>query len=163
MCYLTCCKTSLHGADGFIFPPKQVVLRIFIAHKNPSLSAGFEPANITPNTKHDKYRTTENDNAATYKLAWSLIATTTTIRNFKYSSAVTYKTLSVSHKVVEIIFLPQEKIVQTPGVSSRPRISRDRHQRNIFTRSNTSIAIEKLMINGLTHNIYLIMTMHFEK
>jgi hypothetical protein len=35
-----------HGTDGFTSLPKEVVLRIFITLKNPSSSAGFEPANL---------------------------------------------------------------------------------------------------------------------
>jgi hypothetical protein len=34
-----------HGTDGFTSPPKEVVLRIFFALKNPTASARFEPAN----------------------------------------------------------------------------------------------------------------------
>jgi hypothetical protein len=34
-----------YGTDGFISPPKEVVLRIFITLKNPSTSVGIEPAN----------------------------------------------------------------------------------------------------------------------
>ena len=34
-----------HGKDGFTSPPKEGVLRIFFALKNPTTSAGFEPAN----------------------------------------------------------------------------------------------------------------------
>jgi hypothetical protein len=34
-----------HGIDGFTSPPKEGVLRIFFALKNPTASAGFEPAN----------------------------------------------------------------------------------------------------------------------
>jgi hypothetical protein len=37
------------------------VLRIFIALKNSSLSAGFEPANLEPNGKPDNHYTTEKD------------------------------------------------------------------------------------------------------
>jgi hypothetical protein len=33
-----------HGTDGFTSPPKEGVLRIFFALKNPTASAGFEPA-----------------------------------------------------------------------------------------------------------------------
>jgi hypothetical protein len=33
-----------HGTDGFTSPPKEVVLRIFITLKNPSISVGIEPA-----------------------------------------------------------------------------------------------------------------------
>jgi hypothetical protein len=33
-----------HGTDGFTYPPKEVVLRIFITLKNPSTSVGIEPA-----------------------------------------------------------------------------------------------------------------------
>jgi hypothetical protein len=42
--YLTRRKILRHGADGFASAPKEDVIRIFIALKNPSLSVGFEPA-----------------------------------------------------------------------------------------------------------------------
>jgi hypothetical protein len=45
-------KILRHGADGFTSSPKEGVLRIFIALKNPSPSAGFESANLEPNGKH---------------------------------------------------------------------------------------------------------------
>ena len=35
-----------HGTDGFTSPPKEGVLRIFFALKNPTASAGFELANL---------------------------------------------------------------------------------------------------------------------
>ena len=35
-----------HGTDGFTSPTKEGVLRIFFALKNPTASAGFEPANF---------------------------------------------------------------------------------------------------------------------
>ena len=35
-----------HGTDGFTSPPKEVVLRILFALKNPTASVGFEPANL---------------------------------------------------------------------------------------------------------------------
>jgi hypothetical protein len=37
------------------------VLRIFIALKNPSPSAGFEPASVAPNGKHVNHYTIEDD------------------------------------------------------------------------------------------------------
>jgi hypothetical protein len=37
------------------------VLWIFIAFKNPSLSAGFEPVNLGSSGKHDNHYTTKND------------------------------------------------------------------------------------------------------
>jgi hypothetical protein len=37
--FLTCRKILGHGTDGFTFPPKEAVLRNFIALKNPSYSA----------------------------------------------------------------------------------------------------------------------------
>jgi hypothetical protein len=43
---------------GFTTHPKEVVLRIFVALKNPSLSAAFEPANLESNRKHGNYYTT---------------------------------------------------------------------------------------------------------
>jgi hypothetical protein len=33
-----------NGTDGFTFPPKEGVLRIFAPEKNPTVSSGFEPA-----------------------------------------------------------------------------------------------------------------------
>jgi hypothetical protein len=39
--FLTCHKISRHGADSFTSPLKEVVLWIYIALKNPLLSAGF--------------------------------------------------------------------------------------------------------------------------
>jgi hypothetical protein len=45
-----------HGTDGFTSPPKEVVLRIFITLKNPSSSAGFEPANLGSSGKHGSTR-----------------------------------------------------------------------------------------------------------
>jgi hypothetical protein len=48
-----------HGADGFISLPKEVMLRIVIALKSPSISAGFEPTILGSNVKHDIHYTTE--------------------------------------------------------------------------------------------------------
>ena len=41
-----------HGTDGFTSPPKEGVLRIFFALKNPTASAGFEPANLGTKGQH---------------------------------------------------------------------------------------------------------------
>ena len=40
------------GTDGFTSPPKEGVLRIFFALKNPTASAGFEPANLGTKGQH---------------------------------------------------------------------------------------------------------------
>jgi len=40
-----------HGTDGFTSPPKKGVLRIF-RPKNPTASAGFEPANLGTKGQH---------------------------------------------------------------------------------------------------------------
>jgi hypothetical protein len=48
---LTCRKILRHGGDGFTSLPKECVLRIFIALKNTSPTAGFEPSNLGPNSK----------------------------------------------------------------------------------------------------------------
>jgi hypothetical protein len=53
--FLTCRKILRHGADGFTSPAKGVLLRIFIALKNPSPSDWFEPATLEPNGKHDNF------------------------------------------------------------------------------------------------------------
>jgi hypothetical protein len=58
---LTCHKILSHGADGFTFPPKEGVLRIFVALKNPLPSVGFQPANIGSRGKHANHHTTEDD------------------------------------------------------------------------------------------------------
>jgi hypothetical protein len=52
-------KILRHRTDGFTSPPKEVVLRIFIALKNRSSSAGFEPANLGSNGKHANHETSE--------------------------------------------------------------------------------------------------------
>jgi hypothetical protein len=49
------------GADGFTSPPKEIVLRIFIALKNPSPSSGFEPATLGSSGKHADHYTTGGD------------------------------------------------------------------------------------------------------
>jgi hypothetical protein len=53
--FLTCLKIVLRGAYCFISPSKEVVLRIFIVNKNPSPSAGFEPANLGSNIKYTNH------------------------------------------------------------------------------------------------------------
>jgi hypothetical protein len=58
---LTRHKILLYVAEGFTSPPKQVVLRIFIARKNTSVSAGFEHTNVGFSGKHASHYTTEND------------------------------------------------------------------------------------------------------
>jgi hypothetical protein len=54
-------KLLRHGTDGFTPPPKEVVLWLFIILKNPSSSAGFQPANLRFNGKRDNHYTTEAD------------------------------------------------------------------------------------------------------
>jgi hypothetical protein len=49
-----------NGADGFTSHPKEIKLGKFIL-KNPSSSAGFEPANLGFSDKHDNHWTTEDD------------------------------------------------------------------------------------------------------
>jgi len=41
-----------HGTDGFTSPPKEGVLKIFSTLKNPTASAGFEPANLGTKGQH---------------------------------------------------------------------------------------------------------------
>ena len=70
-----------HGADGFTSPPKEGVLRIFFALKNPTASVGFEPANLgtkghycelaymyTPDTSFS-YRSSSNRHAVLITLS----------------------------------------------------------------------------------------------
>jgi hypothetical protein len=48
-----------HGTDGFTSPPKEGVLRIFFRPKNPTASAGCEPANLGARGQHDTSRPPE--------------------------------------------------------------------------------------------------------
>jgi len=41
-----------HGTDGFSSPPKEGVLRIYFALRNPRASAGFEPVNLGTKGQH---------------------------------------------------------------------------------------------------------------
>jgi hypothetical protein len=41
-----------HGTHSFTSLPKEGVLRIFFALKNPTVSAGFEPANLGSKGQH---------------------------------------------------------------------------------------------------------------
>ena len=41
-----------HGTNGFTSLPKEGVLRTFFALKNPTASAGFEPANLGTKGQH---------------------------------------------------------------------------------------------------------------
>ena len=45
-----------HGTNGFTSLPKEGVLRIFFALKNPTASAGFEPANVCTRGQHANSR-----------------------------------------------------------------------------------------------------------
>jgi hypothetical protein len=60
--FLTCCKI-LQGTESFTSPPKEVVVRILIAFKNPLSSARFQPAKLGSNSKHASTRT----QSATYE------------------------------------------------------------------------------------------------
>ena len=41
-----------HGTNGFSSLPKEGVLRIFFAQKNPTASAGFEPSKLGTEDQH---------------------------------------------------------------------------------------------------------------
>jgi hypothetical protein len=41
-----------HGTDGFTFPPKEGMLRIFLCLKYSTASAGCEPANLGTKSQH---------------------------------------------------------------------------------------------------------------
>ena len=46
------CRKLRRGTDSFTSPPKEGVLRIFFALKNPTASVGFEPANLCTKGQH---------------------------------------------------------------------------------------------------------------
>jgi hypothetical protein len=58
--YLTCRRILRHGAMASL-PLRRNSFCDFIAIKNPSSSAGFQPANLGSNCKHNNHYTTEND------------------------------------------------------------------------------------------------------
>jgi hypothetical protein len=60
---LTCRKILRHETDGFTSPPKEVVIRIFIALKGLS-SSGFKPENLGSIGKHYNHYTTEGDESS---------------------------------------------------------------------------------------------------
>jgi hypothetical protein len=49
---LTGHKILQHGTDGFTYPPKEVMLWIFVTLTNPSTLARFEPVNLGSSGKH---------------------------------------------------------------------------------------------------------------
>jgi len=57
-----CLNADLHvtfrdvATDGFTSPPKEGVLRIFFRPKNPTVSAGCEPANLGTKNQHANSR-----------------------------------------------------------------------------------------------------------
>ena len=53
-----------HGTDGFTSPPKEGALRIFFRPKNPTASAGFEPANLGTKGQHAHLQTAETATGA---------------------------------------------------------------------------------------------------
>jgi hypothetical protein len=65
-----------YGTDDIISPPKEVVPRIFVTLKNPSSSAGFEPANLESSGKH---ATTRSSRATIYIYIYIYIYTHTHI------------------------------------------------------------------------------------
>jgi hypothetical protein len=66
MVLVICRKTLRQGVDGFSSPSKEGVMRIFVALKNLSPSAGFEPANLGSSWKHANHYTTEDENIHTH-------------------------------------------------------------------------------------------------
>ena len=50
--FLSHAANMRHGANGFTSLPKEGVLGIFSALKNPIASAGFEPANLGTKGQH---------------------------------------------------------------------------------------------------------------
>jgi hypothetical protein len=74
-----------HGTDGFTSPPKEGVLRIFYALKNPMASDWFEPVNLDTKGQHTTPRPpkplcsliqsiylTASPNRGTYKLPYAM-------------------------------------------------------------------------------------------
>jgi hypothetical protein len=57
-----------HGTDGFTSPPKESVLRIFFALKNPTCLAGFEPANLGTKGQHATSRPPKSDYTAIFHI-----------------------------------------------------------------------------------------------
>jgi len=60
-----------HGTDGFTSPPKERVLKIFFALKNPTDSAGFERANLGTNLGFNLVYTFRHSRPSDMDTAWT--------------------------------------------------------------------------------------------
>ena len=70
-----------HGTNGFTSLPKEGVLSIFSALKNPTASAGFEPANLGYHRPAPYLQTTE---AAKLELRYIITKSVVEIKWWKY-------------------------------------------------------------------------------
>jgi hypothetical protein len=115
-----------HGTTGFTSPPKEGVLGNFSPWKNPTASAGFEPANLDTRGQHPSSRSPK-PLCQTFHKSWK------TLRVFEGSwvvlrvNAVTFDTCaSIIHYVTGRCTARRSALTRTDR-----RITRDRHLRNV--------------------------------
>ena len=69
-----------HGTNGFTSLPKEGVLRIFLALKNPRAAAGFEPANLGTEGQHATSRPPKL--LGSYRIGANALAVSNTVYRF---------------------------------------------------------------------------------
>jgi hypothetical protein len=90
-----------HGTDGFTSPPKEGVLRIF-RPKNPTASAGCEPANL--GTK-DQHATSRPSKPLVYKIVTTRASSTRNATGYLQSSRFIAKDIIYLDVVVSVMAL----------------------------------------------------------
>jgi hypothetical protein len=97
-------KILRHEVDGFIYPPKERVLRIFVSLKKSIALCRFEPANLRSNGKHANDYTTDDDYKILLLLKKNCLFVVDLINGIsnKYSQCETtrHSSLITSHKQV---------------------------------------------------------------
>ena len=77
-----------HGTNGFTSLPKEGVLRIFFALKNPTVSAGFEPANLGTKGQHATSRPPKPQNCP--KVLYFFFASSLSLPNAHFFLTFSY-------------------------------------------------------------------------
>jgi hypothetical protein len=101
---LICREILRHGAHGFTFPPKEIVIRTLIALKYSSSSAGFEPAKLGSSGKHVNRLTTDAGCNTRKTVCYNLRNSEKTCRNSKKFRAGNYRRICREIIILDLIF-----------------------------------------------------------
>ena len=82
-----------HETDGFTSPPKEGVLRIFFAMKNPKASVGFEPANLGTKGQQATSRPPKPLSICLSRIFFSLISIAQSLLSFPFLRFAFYLSL----------------------------------------------------------------------